>query len=70
MSTTWVFLGLLGGRELAMALKGTSKYGIWPAVKIMCRDTGAALIGLVLSLLIAMVVNETIRDGILSTFGL
>ncbi|MEC8379074.1 MAG: hypothetical protein VXZ96_02055 [Myxococcota bacterium] len=70
MSTTWVFLGLLGGRELAMALKGTSKYGIWPAVKIMCRDTGAALIGLVLSLLIAMVVNDTIRDGILSTFGL
>ena len=70
MSTTWVFLGLLGGREVAMALRGTSNYGVWAAVKIMGRDTGAALIGLLLSLLIAMAVNDTIRVGILSSLGL
>ena len=56
--------------ELAMALKGTLNYGVWYAVKIMCRDTEPALIGLVLSLLIAMAVNDTIRVGILSALGL
>lgn len=57
MSTTWVFLGLLGGRELAMALRGTSGRPWGLALRMMGRDALAAGIGLVISLLIAWFVN-------------
>lgn len=61
MSTTWVFLGLLGGREVAMALRGVSGRGWLTAVWMMARDALAAGIGLLVSLLIAYFVNEDFR---------
>lgn len=72
MSTTWVFLGLLGGRELAIAIskhysvkKKTSK-----AVKLIVSDMTKAVTGLVVSILIAIIVNEKIQDELRIMFGL
>lgn len=58
MSTTWVFLGLLGGRELAMALRGSSDRTWREALGLLGRDVLYASIGLVLSVVIALSVNE------------
>jgi hypothetical protein len=69
MSTTWVFLGLLGGRELAMALRRVSGRGWQVAVALMLRDVLAALIGLAVSLLIAYFVNEDFRTQVWGMFG-
>lgn len=63
MSTTWVFLGLLGGRELAMALRGTSGRVPMMAFRLMARDGLAAGIGLAVSLLVAYFVNPSLLSG-------
>jgi hypothetical protein len=70
MSTTWVFLGLLGGRELAMTLRGASSRGLSTTLKMMGRDVGLATVGLLVSLIIAMLVNDAVRDAILGPLGL
>ena len=69
MSTTWVFLGLLGGRELAMTLRGSGDRSVGAAVKMMLRDAALAGTGLVVSLILACVVNEVVRDALLSSLG-
>ncbi|MFT4706105.1 MAG: hypothetical protein ACI81R_003823 [Bradymonadia bacterium] len=71
MSTTWVFIGLLGGRELAMAAVGASGgRTVRHALSLMGRDVLYVLIGLIVSLIIAMAINETIREAWLAPFGL
>lgn len=73
MSTTWVFIGLLGGRELGMRLrekvsaKKRSKR-IKEAFKMIGKDLGLATIGLIVSVVIAMTVNETFRSEIIGLF--
>jgi len=66
MSTTWVFLGLLAGRELSLALRGVSEdqRSVGAATKLVVRDAGFAMIGLLVSLVIACTTNETVREGI------
>lgn len=52
MSTTWVFLGLLAGREFAIVLRNRVRpFG--EASKIVLSDAGKALIGLGVSVIIA-----------------
>lgn len=66
ISTTWVFIGLLGGRELAISIskkrrhvkKRTSKM----AFKMIGKDVLKALIGLIISLIIAFAANENFRN--------
>ena len=70
MSTTWVFLGLIGGRELAMNIRKSGDRTVKSAALMMARDTGAALLGLLVSLIIAMACNEAMYDGIMASFGL
>lgn len=70
MSTTWVFLGLLGGRELAMSLRGVSKEGWRGSLRMMGRDLGLATIGLAVSLILAMLVNDVVRTAIFDSIGL
>ncbi len=53
MSTTWVFLGLLAGREFALALASKPKT-TGRAFSMMTSDIGKAAIGLVLSVAIAI----------------
>jgi hypothetical protein len=64
MSTTWVFIGLLGGRELGMAIsrrhkKSTSMPRTW---KLIGRDVSLATIGLVISIILAVAVNPVIQQ--------
>jgi hypothetical protein len=67
MSTTWVFLGLLGGREIAIALNRYNHEGsIKGAFKIVTKDLGYATFGLIISMLIAINVNEQVREQFLN----
>lgn len=69
MSTTWVFIGLLGGREVAMALRGSSGRSWAQALALMLRDVFAAGVGLLVSLLIAYFVNADFREQIWLLLG-
>ncbi|WMN12661.1 hypothetical protein QYS49_00315 [Marivirga salinae] len=72
ISTTWVFIGLLGGREVAIAIS-KKRYkkrikNIKRASKIVGRDFLYATIGLVLSVLLAIGVNKKFQDQLVSEF--
>lgn len=66
ISTTWVFIGLLGGRELAISIsktrKAVKKRNSKRAWKMIGKDVGKALIGLIISLIIAFAANENLRE--------
>ncbi|MEX1099177.1 MAG: hypothetical protein WEB87_02055 [Bacteriovoracaceae bacterium] len=68
MSTTWVFIGLLGGREIAFLINNRfeEKKKIFKMVR---RDVSSAVIGLIISIMIAMAVNPIIFDEILAKVG-
>jgi phosphate/sulfate permease len=73
MSTTWVFIGLLAGRELAIALGKhgkAKKRSAWlvRAFRLARKDMFKALAGLVVSIILAIVVNKGVRDELLSLF--
>ncbi len=70
MSTTWVFIGLLAGREIAMSLRGSSVFGMRGTLKMVGKDVGAVAIGLFVSLVIAMSVNDAFRDAVKGMLGL
>ena len=53
MSTTWVFLGLLAGRELAMRYH-MDRDGLRTAWRAIMSDAGKALTGLVISVALAL----------------
>lgn len=52
MSTTWVFLGLLAGRELAISLH-MYKPALHETAHLVMKDIGKAGIGLGVSLILA-----------------
>ena len=52
MSTTWVFLGLLAGRELAMTMQFGNRT-VGQTAALVGRDAGKALGGLVISVILA-----------------
>jgi len=60
MSTTWVFVGLLAGREIAMALRGTTDGGLRNAARLMGKDLLFVSIGLAVSIGIALAANSAI----------
>ncbi len=68
ISTTWVFIGLLGGREIAIALSKRRKAkqikSLRASFKMVGKDITYATIGLVVSLLLALAINESIREEI------
>jgi hypothetical protein len=70
MSTTWVFLGTIGGRELAINLariKEGNKHKL-KAVFIIGRDLLFATIGLAVSIILAAAVNPAIRQDVFDFF--
>jgi phosphate/sulfate permease len=70
MSTTWVFIGLLGGRELAMSLMKSTVKSVGGTLRLVGKDILYAGIGLATSILIALSVNENVEFGeIMSQFG-
>jgi phosphate/sulfate permease len=69
MSTTWVFIGLLGGRELSIALAKSKKLKkrkarLVRAWRLARNDVGKAFIGLIVSLILALIINEGVRKEI------
>ena len=74
MSTTWVFIGLLGGRELGIRLRENvsgieRKRRIQKAFQMIGKDVGLATIGLIVSMAIAMAVNPTFRQEVINLFS-
>ena len=68
MSTTWVFISLLSGRELAMALRKTSDFSLSGALKIVIRDLVYVTFGLLVSVIIAFASNEVFADAVKGVF--
>ena len=73
MSTTWVFIGLLAGRELAIALgkhgKAKNRNALMArALSLARKDVYKALFGLLVSLLLAILINKGVREEILAFF--
>ncbi|MCO5165247.1 MAG: hypothetical protein M9894_02610 [Planctomycetes bacterium] len=66
MSTTWVFLGLLAGRELSMALRRANSTGRTgrQALRLVARDVGYAVVGLLVSLALATAVNPSLAASL------
>lgn len=75
MSTTWVFIGLLAGRELAIALAKSKneekrRANFFRALYLTRKDIFKASIGLVVSLILTLIINEGVRREFLEIFGL
>jgi hypothetical protein len=71
LSTTWVFLGIIGGREIAVSLS-RSKEGHKhkkKAGKMILRDFSYAMIGLLVSVILASGANPRIRSAISEFFA-
>jgi hypothetical protein len=68
MSTTWVFIGLLGGRELAMSIRQTTDRTWRSAVRLLLKDLVYVSIGLAVSMVLAAAVNEAFRNEVLGAF--
>lgn len=69
MSTTWVFIGLLAGRELAIAIGKhgkAKKRNAWlvRAFLLARKDMFKALAGLIVSLILAVIINKGVREEI------
>ena len=58
MSTTWVFIGLLGGREIGMAIRKSGSNSLLKSFALAGKDFSFALIGLIISIAIAIGVND------------
>ena len=67
MSTTWVFIGLLGGRELGMALRRSGSNSVSKSIKLILKDFSFAMIGLVVSIAIAIGVNDQLTFDLMLT---
>ncbi len=67
MSTTWVFLGVIGGREIAISLARTKKGRKHrkKAGKMILKDFSYAMIGLFVSVALAAAANPDIRQAIM-----
>lgn len=70
MSTTWVFIGLLAGREVAMSLTDSKGKGrpLSYTLKLIGKDVSYALIGLIISIVIAVAINPVIWDELMKYF--
>ena len=68
MSTTWLFIGLLGGRELAISFMrrkpSKRKKATIRAIKIIAKDLGFALIGILVSIALTLAINTGVRKEV------
>jgi len=79
MSTTWVFLGLLAGREVGMSIidminkdKSEGEHMGKPmgkVAKMIFKDLSYALFGLLVSILLAISINADVRAELLNYIG-
>ncbi len=66
MSTTWVFVGLLAGREISMAARGANTDGrtVTAALRLAGRDLLFVTIGFIISLLLAAAINPAAANAL------
>jgi hypothetical protein len=68
MSTTWVFLGLLAGRELAISISKKRRKKKYRSTKRTIRMVGKdllyALIGLLVAVILALSINAQVRNEV------
>ena len=64
MSTTWVFVGLLAGRELAFATAVSNKYKFKTIFPLVRKDFFKMMIGLALSIAIVLAIHGFAFDGL------
>lgn len=71
MSTTWVFLGLLAGRELGMSIMDGKEHGrpMGKVFRMAFKDLSYALIGLAVSIVLAISINDEVRRELLQMIG-
>jgi hypothetical protein len=71
MSTTWVFLGIIGGREIAVHLSRTKAGNVhkFKALRVIAKDVSYALIGLFISVILAIGANPSIQTQLLNYFA-
>lgn len=71
MSTTWVFLGIIGGREIAISLARNKKGKKHrkKAGRMIFKDFSYAMIGLFVSIALAAAANSSIREAIIDTIA-
>ncbi|MDT8346190.1 MAG: hypothetical protein RQ756_00190 [Flavobacteriaceae bacterium] len=72
MSTTWVFLGVIGGREIAvnLARKKSGHQHKKSALRKIGRDFGSAMAGLIISVILASAANPSIRAKVFEALGI
>jgi phosphate/sulfate permease len=70
MSTTWVFIGLLGGREVAMNIltHAVDRKNRLLVFKMIGKDIFLAFVGLVVSIILAISINPNLREELFSFF--
>ena len=68
MSTTWVFLGLLAGREIAINLTRAKedRRSMREVARLVIKDIAFVTFGLIVSIAIAAAVNPTLASKLLS----
>ncbi|MFT2009682.1 hypothetical protein ACMA1I_13465 [Pontibacter sp. 13R65] len=65
MSTTWVFVGLLAGRELGMRIRAQDKSAKFAKTfSLISRDIVSVAIGLIISVILAVAINPVIQEEI------
>lgn len=64
MSTTWVFIGLLAGREIAMRLRNDSDRSWKIVAKLVWKDLTKVALGLGVSILLALLINPAVRQEV------
>lgn len=71
MSTTWVFLGLIAGREVGLSIMDNQEMGkpMTKVLKMISKDMLYALIGLLVSMILAVAINTEIRAELLHFIG-
>ena len=70
MSTTWVFIGLLSGRELAMTWMRANHRSMKRTLRLITKDLASVTFGLLVSIALALAVNDTFRREIFGAIGL
>lgn len=69
MSTTWVFVGLLAGRELGMRLRAhDSSIKFAKTFNLIGKDILSVAIGLIISVILAVAINPVIQQELLNFF--
>ena len=72
LSTTWVFLGIIGGREIGISIM-RKKAGFAhkrKAFSMILKDITYAVFGLLVSLALAVSINDALRSEVMAIFGL